>query len=262
MLRGRYEPPAARRGSQVRPCRLLAALRSKSGVWPLLRSRQHCLSASALIVRSNSAVVGRGFRLPRHSSTRLGCRLPRAGAPNPPATRQAMAGASNCGGFSLLLRRLVRAVPSRRRLTRRPARGGPRPALVRLGGPPPLRAVPAPCGRAPPGSSGLRFASGERCPPTAGVFFGYRVGGGGGGWGRLTRPLRPRPSSAWRALRDPPASVGRVRAAAATPIAYASLDMKCLGSPKKTAYATGFPLPTSAEPVFFGNPPCDISHRD
>lgn len=122
----------------------LAALRSKSGVWPLLRSRQHCLSATALTVRSNSAFLGRGYRLPRHSSARLGFRLPRAGAPNPPATRQAMAGALNCGGFSLLLRRLVRAVPSRRRLTRRPARGDPRPALVRSGGPRPSSRPPLP----------------------------------------------------------------------------------------------------------------------
>ena len=47
LLRCRYEPPAARRRSLVRACRLLAALRSISGVWPLLRSRQHCLSAGA-----------------------------------------------------------------------------------------------------------------------------------------------------------------------------------------------------------------------
>ena len=69
------------------------------------------------------------------------------------------------------------------------------------------------------------------------------------------RPLRPRPSSAWRALRDPPASVGRVRAAAATPIAYASLDMKCLGSPKKTATLRDSRSRPPRNPFFLGTLP-------
>ena len=118
----------------------LAALRSKSGVWPLLRSRQHCLSATALTVRSSSAFLGRGFRLPRHSSARLGFRLPRAGVSNSPATRQAMAGALNCGGFSLLLRRR-----GSRRTVAAPtyaascARGPPPRACAARGAPAPSR---------------------------------------------------------------------------------------------------------------------------
>ena len=248
----------------------LAALRSKSGVWPLLRSRQHCLSATALIVRYSSAFLGRGFRLPRHSSARWGCRLPRAGVSNSPATRQAMACALSLRGFSLLLRRLVRAVPSRRRLTRRPARGDPRPALVRLGGPPPLLAVPAPYGRAPPGSSGLR-ESGARY--ARGFFFGYRVGGRRRRLGALnapprprcqgcarsraplpTRPLRPLPSGSWRALRDPPAPFGRVRAAAAAPhrVRVARYEMSWVSQKNRLHY--GIPAPDLRGTRFFWEP--------
>lgn len=91
LLQGRYEPPSPQCAPYGTHIKGMAALRSKSGVWPLLRSRQHCLSATALIVRSNSAFLGRGFRLPRHSSARWGFRLPRAGVSNSPATRQAMA---------------------------------------------------------------------------------------------------------------------------------------------------------------------------
>jgi hypothetical protein len=67
----------------------------------------------------------------------------------------------------LLWWRRVRVLRPRRRLTRRPARGDPRPALVRLGGPPPLLAVPAPYGRAPARWRGLR----ESGVPLRGAFF-------------------------------------------------------------------------------------------
>ena len=83
---------------------------------------------------------------------------------------------------------------------------GPRPALVRLGGPPPLLAVPAPYGRAPPGSAGLR-ESGARY--ARGFFFGYRVGGRRRRLGALNAPPRPRrrgaPCSLWsRCAPSPP----------------------------------------------------------
>ena len=199
--------------------------------------------------------------------------------PMPPCPRYARAQARglfnySCGGWFAPFRRgadlrgVLRA-------------GAPAPRLCGSGGPRPFSPSPLPTVAPRRGRRGFASLRESGARYARGFFFGYRVGGGGGGWGRLTRPLRPRrqgcarsraplpprplrprPSSAWRALRDPPASVGRVRAAAATPIACALLAIECLGSPKKTAYATGFPLPTSAEPVFFGNPPCDIRHRD
>ena len=81
LLRGRYEPPAARRGSQVRPCRLLAALRSVSCVWPLLRSRQHCLSAGAYRcpLPVGGVLLAGGGRAPRQCPRALATLAPRHG---------------------------------------------------------------------------------------------------------------------------------------------------------------------------------------
>lgn len=52
------------------------------------------------------------------------------------------------------------------------------------------------------------------------------------------------------------------RARRLAPSATALLDVRCLGSPNETSRLAGFPLPTSAEPAFVGNPPYDITHRE
>ena len=87
----------------------------------------------------------------------------------------------------------------------RAGRGGsPRPAV---GAPaPPLLARGAPAPSRPPRSLWSRpasvvGASGERYPPTGGVFLGYRAGGRLRGRGVAGRaPLRPRSASARRSL--------------------------------------------------------------
>ena len=83
---------------------------------------------------------------------------------------------------------LHRALRSRRRHMRRPARGGPRPRACGLGGPPPLLASPARYTRAPRRGSGLRESGVPRY--ARGVFIGWRFGGVHAGW--VLRPRVPR----------------------------------------------------------------------
>lgn len=259
----------------------LAALRSKSGVWPRY-------APPALFV---------GYRIDR--ALQFG--LPRAGVSTPPPLVSPLRFSPSSGGGIELPRHSsgdgLRVEPARIFITfaavyfapfsmppLRGAVGGRAAELSRQPrGPPPRvfrpAGAPAPLFRPPP-----RYA-GERLSLRSHFFSATASGGGGGGWGRLTRPLRPRrrgapcslrsrcapspprplrrvASSAWRALRDPPASVAPRRAPAAAPrrVRVARYEMSWVS--QKNRYATGFPLPTSAEPVFFGNPPCDISHRD
>lgn len=120
---------------------------------------------------------------------------------------------------------------ARRRLTRRPACGDPRPARRGLGGPPPLLASPAPYGRAPPRRAGLR-ESGVRLRR---AFLSAAASGGGpGGWVALIAPpasasagcallpavaLRPlaAASAASRRLVRLPRPTGRARVRCAAP---------------------------------------------
>lgn len=83
--------------------------------------------------------------------------------------------------------------------------------------------------------------------------------------GSRAGPSRPRGFG----LRPPPASApfGRVRTRAHFRLSSSTelprRHKQNLGSPKKTVYTMGFPLPTSAEPIFFGNPPlrfCPCRH--
>lgn len=133
------------------------------------------------------------------------------------------------------------------RLERCPAGGAPPPRpCARRGAPAPLLLVPAPVGRAPPRWPGLR----ESGVPLRGAFLSAGALGFSRGFGACA------PASGMSAVRCVLALL--VRSPVLTPKARALLDVKCLGPSKKNVYTTGFPLPTSAEPVFFGNLPCDI----
>ena len=108
-------------------------------------------------------------------------RRPRLGGfRNLPPPAGALATAFTSAGFSLLLLALVLALRARRRLTRRP-RGRSRAAPPRRarGAPRPLLASPAPYGRAPAGSRGLR-ESGSRgwATPCPSPFLSATAGGG------------------------------------------------------------------------------------
>ena len=131
-------------------------------------------------------------------------------------------------------RGLSRAEPPRR------LRGAPRPPFP----------YPAPDGRAPPGSPGLR----EIGVPLRGAFFSAGALGLSRGFGAFA------PASVVYSVRCVLSLF--VRSPVLTPKARALLDAECLGPSKKTVYTTGSPLPTSAGPVFFGNLPCDIQHQE
>ena len=224
----------------------LAALRSKSGVWPRY-------APPALFV---------GYRIDR--ALQFG--LPRAGVSTPPPLVSPFGFSPSSGGgielprhssgdgWRVELRRIFitfaavcfapfsmpplrGAVGGRAaELSRQPR--GPPPRVFRPAG------APAPLFRPPPRYAGERLSLRSRCVPSP------------------PRPLRRVASSAWRALRDPPASVAPRRAPAAAPRRVRVARYRMSWVSQKNRYATGFPLPTSAEPVFFGNPPCDIRHRD
>lgn len=131
----------------------MAALRSKSGVWPLLRSRQHCLSATALIVRLLAACVrfGGGWACP---------------PPMPPCP--SIRSAPRHGGILITF-----AAAGSRRTVAAPtyaascARGPPPRACAARGAPAPsrrprsLRSRPA----------GVVGATGERCSLRSRLFF-------------------------------------------------------------------------------------------
>lgn len=93
-------------------------------------------------------------------------------------------------------------------------RSGPPPRPCWLGGPPPLLALPAPDGRAPPRWSGLR-ESGVRLRRA--FFSATALGVGNGGWGSRGAPpcVRvPRPRAApFRSHRAPVSDPQRVRGA-------------------------------------------------
>ena len=90
--------------------------------------------------------------------------------------------------FRYFMCSLHRALRSRRRHMRRPARGGPRPRACGLGGPPPLLASPARYTRAPRRRGGLRESGVPRF--ARGVFIGLRAVGAHAGWGLCPRVLR------------------------------------------------------------------------
>ena len=126
------------------------------------------------------------------------------------------------------------------RLARCPAVGAPTPRpCLRRGAPLPLLRFPAPVGRAPPRWSGLR----ESGVPLCGAFFSAGALGFSRGFGAFA------PASVVCSVRCVLPLV--VRCPVLTPKARALLDAECLGPSKKTVCTTGFPLPTSAEPVFF-----------
>ena len=123
-------------------------------------------------------------------------RRPRLGGfRNLPPPAGALATAFTSAGFSILCCGHVLALRARRRLTRRPAGGAPPPRpCARRGAPVPLLLVPAPYGRAPAGSRGLR-ESGSRgwATPNPSPFLSATACGGGScGW-----VLRPRVGSGW-----------------------------------------------------------------
>ena len=191
LLRGRYEPPAARRGSQVRPCRLLAALRSVSCVWPLLRSRQHCLSAGAYRcpLPVGGVLLAGGGRAPRQCPRALATLAPRH------------------GGF-LITFAAAWFAPYRRGADLRGVlrAGAPAPRLCGSGGPRPFSPSPLPTVAPRRGRRGFASLRESGARYARGFFFGYRVGGGGGGWVRLTRPRvrAPRPLGVRYATRQRP----------------------------------------------------------
>ena len=226
----------------------MAALRSKSGVWPLLRSRQHCLSATALIVRLLAACVrfGGGWACP---------------PPMPPCP--SLRSAPRHGGILITFAAVCFAPVGRAaELSRQPR--GPPPRVFRAAG------TPAPLFRPPP-----RYA-GERLSLRSHFFSATALGGGGGGWVRLTRPrvrvggVRPAPFGRAapprrrvRCVRSrrvlacatrPAAPFGRVRAAAAAPhrVRVARIKMSWVSQKNRLHY--GIPAPDLRGTRFFWEP--------
>ena len=148
---------------------------------------------------------------------------------------------------------------------------------ARGGTEPPAAGTPAP--RIPGGGDPRPAFSpspplrGRAVVATLPFFFGYRVGGRRRRLGALnapprprcqgcarsraplpTRPLRPLPSGSWRALRDPPAPFGRVRAAAAAPqrVRVARIKMSWVSQKNRLRY--GIPAPDLRGTRFFWEP--------
>ena len=158
------------------------------------------------------------------------------------------------------------------------ARGPNSPRSNARGAPLPLLAFPAPYGRAPPRTAGLRESGGR----LRREFFSAPLhGANSAGWRllhsrlrpvqrgghcslrsrcapSLHRPPRPRPPSGRRALRVAPPSVGRVRARTigSVPLSHCPKQF-FVGLPKKPLH---FDTPAAID--FFGNPPDEKFFRD
>ena len=110
----------------------------------------------------------------------------------------------------------------------------------------------------------VRAALAHRCQPTAGVFFGWRIGAIRAAvaiawgllrlllwcWGRVLCFLHPFPQHLFRSLADPASSwlSPLVRCRRFGSNAHALPAYVDLGSPARTAYADGSSLPTTARP--------------